>query len=135
MMQFSWVDLQQAALSALQQLSANGDRFRNKLAKRIASKGTPISANQEKLALSVIRDEHRRDPSAQAARRAVTVNLPLTGIHYTQVAFAVDDLASDRHSSQITNCLLIGGRCIHHSDGATCYFHHGSALAIDELAL
>jgi hypothetical protein len=32
MMQRSWVDLQQASFSALQQLSANGERFRNKLA-------------------------------------------------------------------------------------------------------
>ena len=36
MMQFSWVDLQQTTFSAPQELSANSDRFRNKLAQRIA---------------------------------------------------------------------------------------------------
>src|SRR5439155_15493099 len=113
------------------ELSANSDRFRNKLAQRIAPKGIPVRADQEKMGFSVIRDEDRRDPSA----KAVTVNLPLTGIHYAQVALAVYDLAGDRHSSHITNCFLVGGRCIHHCDGAGCYLHNCSALTIDQLAL
>jgi hypothetical protein len=34
------------------------------------------------------------------------VNFPLSGIHYAQIALAVDDFACDRHRAQIANCFL-----------------------------
>src|SRR5437870_4570081 len=118
MMQFPWVDLQQVAFSALQELSANSDRFRNKLAQRVTPKGAPIRTDQEKLALSVIRDEDWENPSAQAARRAVTVNLPLTGIHDAQVAFAVYDLTGGRQRSKVASGFCVGSRSVHQGDGS-----------------
>ena len=80
-------------------------------------------------------NEERRSPSAQTARRAVTMDFPLTRIHHSQIALAVYDLASDRHSSQVANHLLNRGRAIHDSNGAWGYFYHCSAFTIDQLAL
>src|SRR5712692_7385597 len=134
-MQFSRVNPQQLTLSLLQELSANGDRFRNKLAQRVASQATSIQADQQELFMPVGGNKDRRNPSAQTACGAVTVNLPLTGIHHSQVALAVYDLASDAHSSHVASCLLVRGRGIHHSDGAGCYFYHGPALTINQLTL
>src|SRR5271165_4277942 len=135
MMQRSRINLEQATVSQLQEVPANGNWFRNKFAQRVASESTSIKANQQELFPPVSRDKDRRNPSTQAARRAVTVNLPLTGIHHSQVALAVYDFAGDRHRSQVASCLLNWGRGIGHSDGAGCNFHHCSALTINQLAL
>ena len=58
----------------------------------------------------------------------------MAGIHHSQVALAVYDFARDGHCSQITSRRLHCGRVIDHSHGAGCYFHHSSALTIDQLA-
>src|SRR6266536_1811638 len=121
--------------ACLQQFSPNLNRFRNEFAQRIASQGTSIKGDQQELLMPVSRDENRRNPSAQAARCAVTVNLPLAGIHHAQVTLAVYDFAGDPHTSQVARRLLNCGRGIDHSDGAGCYLYHCSALAINQLAL
>src|SRR5208283_5784102 len=135
MMQSSRINLEQATLSLLQEIPANSDRFRNEFAQRVASESTSIKTDQQELFPPGSRDKDRRNPSAQTARRAVTVNLPLTGIHHSQVALAVYDFADDRHGSQVASRLLNCGRGIGHSDGAGCNFHHCSALTINQLAL
>src|SRR6266851_9452709 len=134
-MQFSRVNPQQLTLALLQELSANGDRFRNKLPQRVTSQGTSIQADQQELFMPAGGNKYRRNPSAQTSCRAVTVNLPLAGIHHAQVALAIDDLAGDRHSSQVASGLLNRERGTDHSDGPGCYFHHRSAVTIDQLAL
>src|SRR5882672_3324110 len=106
MMQCSRINLEQVTLSLLQETSANGERFRNEFAQRVASQGTSIKADQQELFTPVGRNKDRRSPSTQTARRAVTVNLALAGIHHTQVALAVYDLASQAHCSQVAGSLL-----------------------------
>src|ERR1700745_4199453 len=85
--------------------------------------------------MRVARNEDRRNPSTQTPSRAVTVNFPLARIHHAQVALAVYDLPPYRDSSQVARRLLNRGCSIDHSDGAGCYFHHCSALTVDQLAL
>src|SRR6266478_6353179 len=85
--------------------------------------------------MPVGRNKDRRSPSTQTAHRAVTVDFTLTGIHHSQVALAVYDLASQAQSSQIASCLLNYRRGLHDGDGPGCYLHHSSALTIDQLAL
>ncbi len=140
MMQRSRINPEQATVSQLQEIPANSDRFRNEFAQRVASESASIKTDQQELFPPVSRDrvcrnEDRRNPSAQAARRAVTVNLPLTGIHHSQVALAVYDFAGDRHRSQVASRLLNCGRRSAHCDRTGCYFHHCSAFTIDQLAL
>src|SRR5271165_5755670 len=135
MMQSSRIYLEQATLSLLQEISANSDRFRNEFAQRVASESTSIKADQQELFPPVSRDKDGWNPSAQTARRAVTVNLPLTGIHHAQVALAVYDFAGDRHGPQVASRRLNCGRGIDHSNGAGGDFHHCSAFTIDQLAL
>ena len=84
MMQSSCINLQHLTLSDFQELSANGDRFRNEFAQHIASQGTSVKSDQQELFMRVGRNpvcpnEERRSPSAQTARRAVTMDFPLTG--------------------------------------------------------
>src|SRR5438552_3266713 len=135
-MECPWIDFQQPTISAREHFTANRDRFPDEFAQRVASQGKSIKPDQQELFMPVGRNKDRRNPPTQTARRAVTVNLPLAGIHHAQVALAVYDLADDRHSSQVTSRLLNCGRgSIHHCDGAGCYFHHSSALTIDQLAL
>src|SRR6266849_10158964 len=98
-MQFSRVNPQQLTLSLLQELSANGDRFRNKLAQRVTSQGTSIQADQQELFMPAGGNKDRRNPSAQTTCRAVTVDLSLAGIHHSQIALTVYDFASQAHSS------------------------------------
>src|SRR5208282_1660502 len=135
MMQSSRINLEQATLSLLQEIPANSDRFRNEFAQRVASESTSIKTDQLELFTPVSRNEDRRNPPAQTARRAVTVNLPLAGIHHAQIALAVYDLAVDRHNSYVASRFLNCGRRIGHGDRTRCYFHHCSALTIDQLAL
>ena len=99
------IDFQQLRRACLKQFSLNLDRFRNEFAQRVASEGTSIQADQQELFTPIGRNKDRRNPSAHTARRAVTVNFPLTGIHHAQIALTVDDFARDRHHSQIMNCL------------------------------
>src|SRR5208282_1179813 len=140
MLQRSRINLEQATLSLLQEIPANSDRFRNEFAQRVASESASIKADQQELFPPVSRDPVSRDkdgrnPSAQAARRAVTVNLALTGIHHSQVALAVHNLAGDRHGSQVASRLLNCGRGIGHSNRAGYNFHHCAASTINQLAL
>src|SRR5271165_5572646 len=135
MVQRSRVNLEQATLSLLQEIPANSDRFRNEFPQRVASQGTSIEADQQQLFPPVGRDEDRRNPTTQTARRAITVNLPLTGIHHAQIALTVYDFAGEAYHSQVMSWLLVRGRVIQHRYRAGCYFHHCSALTINQLAL
>src|SRR5512143_2141585 len=49
MSQRAGVDHQQPTLSALEQLSVNGDRFCNKLAQNIVTEGVPLRIDQQEL--------------------------------------------------------------------------------------
>src|SRR5271157_3953652 len=135
MMQRSRINLEQATVSQLQEIPANANRFRNEFAQRVALQSTSIYVDQQELFPPVGRDKDGRNPSTQAARRAVTVNLPLTGIHHAQIALAVYDFAVEAYSSQVMSWLLVRGRAIQHGYRARCYFHHCSALTINQLAL
>src|SRR5271157_5601898 len=135
MMQRSCINLEQATVSQLEEIPANRNWFRNEFPQRVASQGTSIEADQQQLFPPVGRDEDRRNPTTQTARPAVAVNLPLTGIHHAQIALTVYDFAGEAYSSQVMSGLLVRGRAIQHGYRARCYFHHCSALAIDQLAL
>src|SRR5271165_973604 len=118
MVQCTCVNLEQPAPSTLQELSANSDRFRNELAQSVAAKGVSIGTDQQKLGRTMTRDKDGRNPSTQTARRAVAVNLPLTGIHHSQVALAIDDFTGHRHRSQVASRLLECRHDIGYGDGA-----------------
>src|ERR1700757_2789886 len=129
------INLQQPCGAGLDQFSLNLDRFRNEFAQRVASQSASIKTDQQELFPPVGRNQDRRNPSTQTASRTIAVKLSLSGIHNSQIALAVYDFASDRHSSQVASGLLHCWRGVDHSDGAGVYFHHGSALTIDQLAL
>src|ERR1700746_1171883 len=106
MMQRSRISLEQTSVSQLQEIPANGNWFTNEFAQRGAPQSTSIYADQQELFPPISRDKDRRNPSAETARRAVTVNLPLTGIHHAQVALAVYDFAGETYNSQVMSWLL-----------------------------
>src|SRR5438309_12087660 len=106
MMQSSCINLQHLTLSDFQELSANGDRFRNEFAQHVASQGTSIKSDQQELFIPVGRNpvypnKDRRNASTQATRRTIAVDFSLTRIHHAQVALAVYDFAGEHQSSQV----------------------------------
>src|SRR5271169_487041 len=101
MMQRSRINHEQATVSQLQEISANRNWFRNEFPQRVAPQGTSIEADQQQLFPPVGRDEDRRNPTTQTARRTVAMNLPLTGIHHAQIALAVHDFAGEAYNTQV----------------------------------
>src|SRR5579863_1281409 len=132
-MERSQVDPQQPTLPLLEQLSTNCDWLRHKFAQSICADGISVRPNKQELLLTAQGDKDRRDPSTQTARRTVTVNLPLTGIHHSQVALAVHDLARDGRRSQIECGGFVCGRRVQGSNRARLDLDHGSVLSIDQL--
>src|SRR5208283_3126889 len=63
------------------------------------------------------------------------MDLSLSRIHHTQVAFAVYDFARNSNCAQVARGQSACGISLHQFDGARRNFYHRSALTINQLAL
>src|SRR5439155_1111776 len=77
----------------------------------------------------------RRSAAADAARGAVTVDLPLAGIHNAEIALAVDDLAGQRDRAEVDHSGFRSGRAAGRVDGPGERLDHFHAVAVDERSL
>ena len=98
--------LQDQRISRLHHPSTDRNRARRPRRRPIAGNPASIRICQQvnyAAPAGVVGDQCGRDSSTQAASRAIAMNLAFPRIHHSEVAFAVHDLARERHGSDRSN--------------------------------
>ena len=95
-------DDEDATIAAADNFTLNTDRLSDERRQDLGCERPPISADQQ-IDLSAVIHERGWQAASDAARGAVAVDLALAGVHYSEVALRINDLAGQ--------CDRFGGRC------------------------